>query len=764
MPKTTRKAPTYFTRLPQGDPLADKPSKVKEQTPGAHAVNELLPKWMQEPVDTADDGQPRFPGLPDGQQWEHLTDQGDDADVDQDNPDAVRSAKARHGWVKVLAEERRAERPDSPLTTLEDGQVRLNRTSSKVLRDGGDSSLERLRSYGLELAKRVDSASNPVFNRSVAEGVAADDIPIPGTSFALMGIRGSFGREQVTTAKVEADRLFSDARDLRHGPGILDKETAPLNSRRARAMKPGERYRLSTERSVLAETGLKYTPILVPYLSSSMMHDLGFSGSVDFTVAVEGDTSIEITRGFGRKVAVCIQARDERSTPGKDRAFKASVGAFVDGSLAEYGSRMISKVAGKQVEEELESLEDKKRHMEQKVLPRTEAFNKVAAASVEQHSRDTAQSVGLYELVFDLGKPEARKIFDQMIGASKGERSFDLAAIAGLPADSGVELVHNRVRTASRKAVERTLGAFGYEAHRAEVSEHAETKEGPEGEGKRTIEETRAVVRRTRKPSTKAESTALGRVKTVRDEASGDTQTGVGFGWRYQLDDAHTSARELSEVLSFATAATGSSKATARLEALHRVSEALPRAKLLGMALGPRGVGETSFGFKVELNAEAVKGLFAMLEDDASAQPLWDRLARAYAEQKGLEEPPAWPVEGLHAEGVTAAVKRSFAGFKGSDAAFLVARNAVKLLEAARDAKDPVECARKLGEAFGLLHDELPLAGGLLGAIRDSGCDIDIKFDIVGLEQFDQLADLVPPDDGGGGGGGSEPAPEASPA
>ena len=155
------------------------------------------------------------------------------------------------------------------------------------------------------------------------------------------------------------------------------------------------------------------------------------------------------------------------------------------------------------------------------------------------------------------------------------------------------------------------------------------------------------------------------------------------------------------------------------------------------------------------------------LEDDPSAQPLWDRMARAYAEQKGLDEPPAWPVESLQGDGFAAALKRGFAGVTGSDAAFLVARNAVDLIGEAREAKDPVECARLLGEAFGLLHDELPLAGGMLGAIRESGCEIDIKFDIEGLEQFDQLADLVPRDDddsGGGGGGGTEPTPHASPA
>ena len=64
--------------------------------------------------------------------------------------------------------------------------------------------------------------------------------------------RGSFGRSEVKTAQIEADRFFHDRRDLRHGSGISDLETAPLSWQRAKGMRTGERYRIASERSTLA--------------------------------------------------------------------------------------------------------------------------------------------------------------------------------------------------------------------------------------------------------------------------------------------------------------------------------------------------------------------------------------------------------------------------------------------------------------------------------------------------------------------------------
>lgn len=736
MPKSIRKTADYFKKLPDADPMADKPTDNGRVEDGARAVKALLPGWATNPVDTADDGTKTFPTLPDGENWAHLVDTGDDNA--EDEVDGEGKAGGRRGWLKTLVAERSEDKVESPAAVIEDAGIRMNKTKWHTVVDDWTDPKQRLRKVGLQLATNAEGAAAPVFQRTKAEGMVANDYPLPGTSFAVMGVRGSFGRQEVATAKVEADRLFYDKKDTRHG-GVPDLRSAPLTANVARKMKPGERYKVTTERSVLAESGLKYTPTPLPGVTSSMFHDLGPSAAIDFTVAVEGETSIEVVRGFGTKVAVAISARDERATPGKDKTWRASLGAFVDGSLVEYVAQSFGKLASGNVEREVGKIEDRKREMDQKIMPYTDAANRYSAAAAQKRTKESTSQVTLYEVVFDLSNKNARKTFDKLIGARRTvERSVDFSALANLPEDSGVQLVANNVKTASAKGIERTFSAFGFEAHTAQVTEKSETRRGTEGKT-RVLQEKHGLVRRTKKPGRTTNSTTIGRVKTVKD--TDEAKTGVGFGWRYSVDDAHTDVEALSELLGFAAFANDDPISQARLQRLHDTAAELPRRKLLGLPIGKRGIGETKAEFALELNVDAVKRLLTHFDDDAGRQELWGLLAAAYASRQHLEEVPKWPIPGLMGEGAMAAVKEKLFTFGDEASSFCVARTAMRVLEAAHEASDPVAASKMLAKSFDALRNDLHFAGALVQASRGAdgtGTEVDFVFD--GAERLDAPA------------------------
>lgn len=734
MAKKIRHTANYFKGLPDADPMGAKPTDTSGPAPGSKAVRMLLPEWASVPVDTSDDGTTHFPSLPEGQQWDHLADKIEDDAKDETADD---SNVERRGWLKHLVAESKSNTAESPAAIIEDDSIRMRRKSTRTLTDDWTDPINRLRKVGLDLAKEVDGAKDPAFQRTRTEGMAASDYPLPGTSFAVFGVRGSFGRQQVATAKVESDRLFMDKADTKHA-GLPDLRSAPLNAYRARTMKPGERYKVTTERSILAESGLKYTPTPLPGVTSSMFHDLGPSGAVDFTVAVEGETTIEVVRGFGSKVAVQVSARDERVLPGKDRSWKATVGAFLDGSLVEYVAQTFTKLASKNVENEANNIEDKKRIMDAKVLPLTEKLNEHAAAKFEKRTKESQKKVTLYEIVFDLSNSQARKTFDKLVGTHRG-KEVDFGALAKLPADSGVQVVANNVKTASRRGIERTFGAFGFESHKGHVVETSETQFGAEGDGKRVLEEKHAVVRRSKAPGSAVESTTIGRVKTVQDEKTEEAKTGVGFGWRYKLANAHTNVDDLAELLSFAAVASNDTTSQARLHQLYDAAGELPRKKILGMPIGRRGLPDTNAEFAVELNVDAVKQLLAHFDDEGGEQKLWDHLAKAYAQHANLAEPPNWPIPGLMKDGAFAAVRAAFSTFSDADSAFLVARSAMNVLRKAAAATDPVEVSTTIGKAFDALRTDLCLAGGLIQASRPEGGEgVEVEFKLTGADGLDQ--------------------------
>jgi len=735
--KHIRKSANYFKPLPKADPLAERPNEKKSTELGENAIRALLPEWANKPIDTSEDGSPKFPTLPDGHSWEHLLD-SEDSENDENSTGVNKRNEKAKGWVATLVSNRESGKAISPQSVVRSDAIRMQRVETRELSGEWGDPLERLRKVGLELAKNHKDVNAPIFQRTKTEGFAANDYPLPGTSFALMGIRGSFGRQQVSVAEVESDRLFHDKADMRHS-GVPDLATAPLDAYRARSMKPGERYKVRSERSILAESGMKYTPVVIPGVSSSMIHDLGPSGSVDFTVAVEGETTLEVVRGFGSKIAVCITASDERAEPGDDHKLKASVGAFVDGSIAEYLSKSFGKLAGENVKDELQTLEDRKQNMDLKILPHTEKFNKRAHVGANQHTKNSNSEVTLYEVVFDLSKPKARKMYDQLIGGKDGQQ-IDFTALSQLPDNCGVQLVSNHVKKASRKGVERTFAAFGYEWwHKGKVEEKSETVYGDPSTGSKLREENHGLCRRSTIPGRAIETTTIGRVKTQVKTDSDSANTGVGVGWRYSIDQKHASPDDLAEMLAFASIAGQDKHAKAQIQELYESKAEIPRRKLLGIKLGKRSVGQTKAEFSVELNVDAVTKLFGHLESPETEKALWKNLATAYATHMNLEQVPDWPMKGLMNDDWQSGLRRNLTVHNNEQNAFLSARAAVNILRKAREATDPVECAKLLGKSFDMLRNDLAMAAGLIETARtEQGGGVDVQFNLEGAEAAKQ--------------------------
>jgi hypothetical protein len=729
--KRVRRSADYFAQLPKADPLSPTPRSSAEATgPTRGAVQALVPGWAREDVQE-DDGQAHFPRLPKDQQWVHLT---DDPEFERD--ELERTGPGKQAWVKTLVRDRKPEHADNPARVMEEDGVWLDRVWHDTTADDGERPLARLRKVGLMLAEEHEEARSPGFERVKAEGIHSSDYPLPGTSFALFGVRGSFGRQHVTTARVEADRLFNDQEDRRHS-GKPDLKAAPLDAYKARKMKAGERYQVGTQRTILADCGLKYTPSPLPGVTSSMIHDLGPSASTELTVAVEGETSLEVVRGFGSKVAVRIDARDERVKPGEDRSWKAHLGLFVDGSLLEYGAKNFERLAEDNVERELESLEDQRRLIDQKVTPWTEKVNDRGRLVAEAGTKASASSINLVEVVFDLAKPNARRAFNGLLGASyTGTRGIDFESLKALPPESGVELVTNNATVAARRGVRRALAAFGWESEKLKVAEKSETREGPEGEGQTIKAQHHALLRRTRTPSGEKVSTTVGRVKTQTDDASDASRTGVGFGWDFRVHDREVGSDDVGQVLGFAAAACPRPEAMARLEALHQEAAERPRRKVLGLKVGKRSFGEAELRFRVEVSSDAVTRLFERLDTEAGKAELYRGMAEAYARQHGLDEVPDWPVARLEEDGVMAAVQRKLFTFSDADGAFLTARAALGALEEARAADDPVEAAQTLGRAVAFLRDEAGMAGALVAACRgpEDEPGVEVAVEVEGLK------------------------------
>lgn len=735
--KRVRRSADYFTSLPKGDPLAKTPRQAAERSgQSRRAVNALVPGWAQEDGHD-EDGDRVGPRLPDGKQWAHLA---DDEPFEADELEA--KGPGKQSWLKTLVVDRDQSKADNPARVLEEDSVRLDRLWTSSAEDGGRDPLERLRQVGLQLAAEHEGARSPRFQRANAEGVSASDYPLPGTSFALMGVRGSFGRQRVTSVEVEADRLFYDDNDLRHA-GKPDVKSAPLSAYRARKMKPGERYQVRAQRTILADAGVKYTPTMLPGVSSSMLHDLGPGVSTEVTVAVEGDTTLEIVRGFGSEVAVRIDAQDERVKPGRDNSWKAMVGLFVDGSLLEYGAENFKALAESNVKRELESLEDRRRLIDQKITPVTEQVNRRGAAFAEVRRRASEETVNLVEVTFDLSKPDARKAFNQLVGTNyRGARGIDFDSLAGLDPEAGVRVVRNNVTEASRTGVRRAFGAFGYETQQLRMVEKRETKKAAPGDAVTIKEQHHALLRRTRGPSHEAVSTTIGRVKTVTDDATGESRTGVGFGWQFEVGDAHASRDDLAQVLTVAAVTSGDPADAARLSALHTLADQQPRKKVLGLPLGKRGFGEAQAGFRVEMNAEAVRRLLGALETPEGKAALYRGMAEAFAMQHGLDAPPAWPVARLDADGVLGALGRNLLPLSSADNAFLEARAALRALEAAGAEDDPVASAKILAQAMAFLRHEIGMAAALVAAARgpDDAPGVEVEIDRPKLEALEAAA------------------------
>jgi hypothetical protein len=239
--KRVRRSAEYFPKLPKGDPLAKSPRTAAEASGATQkAVNALVPGWAQEDVHDGEGDEVKGFQKPDAKQWEHLA---DDSDFEKDEIEA--RGPGHQSWVKTLVADRAKGTADNPARVIEEDGVRLDKLWTSSAEGGNESPLARLRSVGLQLASAHEGAKSPRFQRSNAEGVKASDYPLPGTSFAVFGVRGSFGRQQVTSVEIEADRLFYDGNDLRHA-GKPDLKSAPLNAYKARKMKPGERYQVRT--------------------------------------------------------------------------------------------------------------------------------------------------------------------------------------------------------------------------------------------------------------------------------------------------------------------------------------------------------------------------------------------------------------------------------------------------------------------------------------------------------------------------------------
>ena len=154
------------------------------------------------------------------------------------------------------------------------------------------------------------------------------------------------------------------------------------------------------------------------------------------------------------------------------------------------------------------------------------------------------------------------------------------------------------------------------------------------------------------------------------------------------------------------------------------------------MAIGSHHVGATDASFSVELNVTAVEKLLSHIGSEDGEQKLWNNLAEAYAMSRGLEEAPSWPLSHLDSDNLLGGLRRNLKFHGDENSAFLSARSAVALLKQAKESKDPVECAKKMGQCFDLLRNDLALAGGLIQLARvDTGEGIDVNFSLNGAQE-----------------------------
>ena len=103
---------------------------------------------------------------------------------------------------------------------------------------------------------------------------------------------------------------------------------------------------------------------------------------------------------------------------------------------------------------------------------------------------------------------------------------------------------------------------------------------------------------------------------------------------------------------------------------------------------------------------------------------------------RGKEKAPSWPLSHLDAEGLLGGLRRNLSIHGDESSAFLSARAAIGLLKQAKESKDPVECAKKMGQSFDLLRNDLALAGSLINLARvDTGEGIDVNFALNGAQE-----------------------------
>lgn len=726
--KVDRKAAVYLEdqRLPDADPTSDTPLESKPSQ-----VRNQLTKKLLEPVGT-DDGY----ALPDAR--DRLFDTMAYRDLAHARPEGDSRSLGGSPFT-ILAEGRNLDTAYSPAAVIRKDQVRLNEVWSDIIEDDdSDSITATLRKVALELERRgaedKPPAEDPVFKRSHAAGVSSDDYPLPGSSFAIFGARLGWGRQRVTAATIETDQLFRSREDAKRS-GTPRLKHAPNTAEKAGEMKPGDRWKLTVDRAILSERSAKYT--LTPFgplgfATSTGFHDLGPSLGAEFISAVEGEVAVEIVRGFGTKVALCVTAadhrvmeRDERTEkddsgelgdrPGRDRNWQFKIGAYIDGSVPETVVKGALGDASKYAERHLESLEDQRRKIEQRIMPHTEKFNHYGALTAGRDKKQSQSAITMYGVVFDLANPEARKIYNEVAGApGRGMRGIDFSSLQRLDPESGVEVVVNNVELASRTAIEKTFNAFGLRVRDSGTrTETSEGREGPPGAGKRIYKEKHGVTRRWGHLGRSADSVAVGRVKTTTDEVSGDASTAVGLGWRFGVEDAHTSVDDLESMAAFAAIAREADGDAQRLRAVRRKAEELPRKKILGLPIGKRELGKTSVRFAVELNAAAVERLLA--HDDAE---LLAEMASAHARASGDEEIPGW----------------SETGGPGA------ARNVIEQLRSARS-QPPSKRAETLATMLSDLRKELPLAAALIRAARgEDGKGVDVWFDVTGAEALEEAA------------------------
>jgi hypothetical protein len=717
MPRLFDGNDAHFIQIPQADPTAARAGEQERLEVGKRAVEALLPEWASKPCDTLDDGSVRFPSLPDGATWEHLSDSPDVEDTGKPVSNGDGQSR-RVSWLQALLGSEEKGSVASPIQVVGDGDLPLRNEQGERLKTHWKDPLSRLRQVAMEMAQKHHGAEKPLFHRSRAGGRRTD--PLPDTSLALMGVRASVGRSNMLSAEVEADRLFMDPSDLRHGSGVSNVEGAPMDSRAIRQMKPGERYKITSEQALVGETGLKYTPTPLPGVTSGMFHDVGPFGQVDFSAALEGEAQIEITRGFGSEVALTLKVEDQRVNPGKDRSWKIGVGAYLDSSWLRHGVQFFSKVVAQGVEDELGALSDRQTRMEKRIDKGSSSINRGASASLTKHHQESEKRLAIYEMVFDLSSKQARESLNQILGAGPdGRRTIDLKSLENVGEKGGVHVVRNHMRTASTRAIEKTLALFGYASQKVEFEENATLHSGTEDAG-HILEKNLGVRRRSKKIGHALEVSSIGRVKTMLSQNGAKDQTAVGFGWRFKLDAKRAPEEALRDLAGFAEQCEPDQNLASRLDKVLTQRQEAKGISWLG--LGPKKMSESEarVEFEVELNVEGVRHLLSKMEGDVADSTIWPRLAEAYGRVKGLEHAPVWPHRALLKEGIVGSLKRGLAR-SHEERTFLRMSRVLSTLKKAHETQDPTLCARHLSQAFDLCGDDLAMVGVLVGEARKSG-------------------------------------------